>query len=170
MRSGCHFIADGFTPSGWSNPSQPRFIQTDNMDFQKNMQIDSVELIYTAPEIGSKDASNDIVFFVLSRTLEGATPQAGFSVSNSSYGLRMNDPDIIAWGLLDPSMGPQVILSPHRLVPTNMWVNCWSLSNAHSLTPPANAIGYAINMEMIDQSGTAGLLQTTLSVAAQENS
>lgn len=171
MRQGEHFLADGFTSGGHAaNPTTPRFINTDNMDFQKNMEITNVELMYTAPEVGGKDFSGDAVFFVLARTEEGATPQAGFSVSNFAYGLRMNDPDIIAWGVCQPLFGTKVIMSPHRLVPNDMWVNAWSQTAANGIAPVANSIGYAINMKMIDQSGTAGLLQTTLSVAAQENS
>jgi hypothetical protein len=169
MRSGYHFIADGFSQYNAHNPSNPRFIQTDNMDFEKNMEITSVELMYTAAETGNADVSNDSIFFVLARSEEGATPRSASDTFNPQYGLRMNDPDIIAWGFMEPNQPPQVILSPHRLVPTDMWVNAWSLSNAAALITVQNSIGYAINMRMRDLSGTEGLLQTTLSVAAQEN-
>jgi len=170
MRQGRHFLADGITET--HDPSTPVFIQTDNMDFQKNMEITDVQIMYASAEPGNKDFSNDIIMFVLARTEEAATPQAivGTSSRLPTMGLRFNDPDIIAWGTLDAEQGAKVIVSPYNIVPTNMWVNAWSLSNAHALDPVSNAIGYAIWMRMKKQSGTEGLLQTTLNVAAQENS
>lgn len=170
MRAGRHFLADGFTEQ-WVPSGGPRFIQTDNMDFQRNIEIERVDIMYTAPEGGQKDFSGDVIFFVLGRTEESATPQAITpNVRIGNFGLRMNDPDIIAWGTLNPQSGSKVILSPYNIVPTNMWVNAWSLTNAHSLDSPSNDMGYAIWMKIKNQSGTEGLLQTTLNVAAQQNS
>lgn len=163
-------MADGFTEQ-WTPSGGPRFIQTDNMDFQKNLEIERVDIMYTSPEGGNSDFSNDAIFFVLGRTEESATPQAITpNVRIGNFGLRMNDPDIIAWGIISPQFGSKVILSPYNIVPTNMWVNAWSLSAAHALTSPANDMGYAIWMRIKNQSGTEGLLQTTLQIAAVENS
>lgn len=170
MRNGCHFLSGGFASgAGAHNPASPRFIQTDNQDFQRNIEITSVELMYTSSAIGSTNISGDCVFFVLARSEQAATPEAGWSAYNAQYGLRLDDPDIIAWGMMSALTGTSVIMSPHRIVPTNMWVNAWSVTAAHALTEVENSIGYAINMEMREESGTIGLLQTTISVAAQEN-
>ena len=168
MRQGKHFIADGFRDDNLRNPAAPRRINMENGNYKSNMKITDVQIMYTAAESGEVDVSNSTVFFVLSRTEQGATPLAGNTQSSRSYGLRFQDPDCIAWGILDQRIH-QVILSPYNIVPQDMFVNCWSFTSGGDFIPNQNAMGYAITMEMEKSSATEALLQTVNSVAQNRN-
>lgn len=163
MRNGVHTIRSGFTEE--HNPTVPRKYSLDNGDYDVNMVIESVELIYAenTDTGGNQDKiDGSTVFFVIGTTPLGATP---FAITTSpdefgaNYALRISDSRQIAWGTLagNPDLR-QVILDPENIVPNDLYVNAWSLSTGGSIEPVANAIGYIIKMRQVKSSGNQALL------------
>ena len=170
MRGGRHTVSDGFSESGWTNPTVPRHYNMDNGEFDSNMIIDSVEIIFTATQSAQLDFGASPVFFVVARTEDGATPINISTESVEAYGLRLNDPNIIAWGLLNAGDGgSMMILDSGSILPQDMYVNAWSRDPGGSIVPPAVSLGYMIKMTRIKQSGTEALLQSTISAIYEQD-
>ena len=162
MRKGLHTIRSGFTAT--QNPMAPRRYSLDNGDFEKNMKIRSVELMYatTGPSGGNQDRVDaSAVLFTIATSETGAIPttsSASPDEYNTQLSHRFSDSRQICWGLLEENVGTQIILDPDHIIPGDLYVNAWSISNGGGVTTLANAIGFVIKMEQIKSSGNEALL------------
>jgi hypothetical protein len=165
MRNGLHTIRSGFTEV--HNPSTPREYNLENGDYQKNMKIRSVEIMFAETDDagGNQDrVAASAVLFTIATSSAGATPTATTTSEQeygSQYSHRFSDSRQICWGMLQGSGGlfqPQIILDPDHIIPGDLFVNAWSISTGGSLEPVANAIGFVIKMEQINSSGNESLL------------
>jgi len=164
MEKGIHTIRSGFTEE--CNPAAPRRYTLDNGNFETNMQIMSVELMYAENDDagGNQDRLNaSTVFFTIATSAAGATPTAS-TESPEEYGSqfshRFNDSRQICWGTMVASGGVtiNVVLDDDNIIPGDIYVNAWSTSTGGSLNPVANAIGFIIKMKQVTSSGNKALL------------
>lgn len=163
MRNGVHTIRSGFTEE--HNPTAPRKYSLDNGNYDVNMQIESIELIYSEnTDTGGNQDKIDgaTVFFTVATSAAGATPIASTDSPlefGANYALRLSDSRQIAWGTLagNPDLR-QVILDDENIIPNDLYVNAWSLSSGGSIVPVANAIGYIIKMRQVKSTGNKALL------------
>jgi len=164
MEKGIHTIRSGFTEL--HNPSAPRRYSLDNGNYETNMQIMSVELMYAENDDagGNQDRLNaSTVFFTIATSAAGATPTAS-TESPTEYGSqfshRFNDSRQLCWGTMVASGGEtiNVVLDDDNIIPGDLYVNAWSTSTGGSLDSVANAIGFIIKMKQVKSSGNKALL------------
>tara|TARA_Y100001963_G_scaffold145210_1_gene218494 strand:+ start:80 stop:604 length:525 start_codon:yes stop_codon:yes gene_type:complete len=165
MRKGLHTIRSGFTDL--HNPTVPREYNLDNGDFEKNMKIRSVEIMFatTATSGGNQDrVAAGAVLFTVATSSAGAVPTSS-TASPSEYDAqlshRFSDSRQICWGILQGSGGlfqPQIIIDPDHIIPGDLYVNAWSISSGGSIEPIANPIGFVIKMEQVTSTGNEALL------------
>jgi hypothetical protein len=165
MEKGIHTIRSGITEE--DNPAAPRKYSLDNGDYQTNMKIMSVELMYAENDdsgAGNSDRFNaSTVFFTIATSAAGATPFASTD-SPEEYGAqfahRFSDSRQICWGTMTASGGTtiNVILDSDNIIPGDLYVNAWSTTSGGSLTQVANSIGFVIKMKQVKSSGDKALL------------
>lgn len=165
MRKGLHTIRSGFTAT--HNPTAPREYNLDNGDFEKNMKIRSVEIMFatTATSGGNQDKlAAGAVFFTIATSSAGAVPTASTASPDeydAQFSHRFSDSRQICWGILQGSGGifqPQIVLDPDHIIPGDLYVNVWSISSGGSIDSIANPIGFVIKMEQVKSTGNEALL------------
>ena len=165
MQKGRHTIRSGFTDTHLFNA--PRKYTLDNGDFEKNMKIESLDLMFGTTETsgGNQDrVGASAIFFVIATSEAGAIPTTGtFSPDeyDAQLSLRFSDNRQIAWGILQGSGGlfqPQIVIDPDHIIPGDIYVNAWSISSGGSATTLANPIAFMIKMNQIKSSGNEALL------------
>lgn len=165
MRKGLHTIRSGFTDQ--DNPTVAREYNLDNGDFEKNMKIRSVEIMFatTATSGGNQDrVAAGAVLFTVSTTALGAVPTSSTASPleyDAQLSHRFSDSRQICWGILQGSGGifqPQIIIDPDHIIPGDLYVNAWSISTGGSIEPVANPIGFVIKMEQVTSTGNEALL------------
>ena len=162
MEKGMHTIRSGWTEEAFG----PRKYTLDNGDYDVNMQIVDVQLMYAENDDagGNQDRFNaSTVFFCIATSEAGATPTATTESPleyGAQFGHRFNDSRQICWGTLSASGGVTIntILDPDNIIPNDLYVNVWSTSSGGSLIPPANAVGFIIKMKQVKSSGNKALL------------
>lgn len=165
MQKGRHTIRSGFTDTHFA--TSPRKYSLDNGDFEKNMKIESLDLMFATTETsgGNQDrVAAGAVFFVIATSEAGAIPTTD-TISPDEYdaqlSLRFSDNRQIAWGILQGSGGlfqPQVIIDPDHIIPGDIYVNAWSISTGGSFANLHNPIAFMIKMNQIKSSGNEALL------------
>lgn len=165
MRNGIHTIRSGFTAQ--HSPTAPRRYSLDNGDFEKNMVIESVELIFAENQNvgGNQDrVSANAVYFTIATSELGATPTSS-TTSPEEYGsqfaLRLSDSRQVCWGVMQGSGGlfqPQIILDSDVIIPGDIYVNAWSTGSGGSIDILANSIGFIIKMRQVKNTGNQALL------------
>lgn len=158
MRKGIHTIRDGFVAN--HNPTIPRRYTLDNGNYEENMRVDSVEIIWTKGRYTSPldNLSGKPIFFVLATNELSAIPNNLTSDSYDAFALRMDDSGIIAFGVLDGVGINDVILDSDHIIPQDLYVNCWSVSSAGALDSIDNPLGFIVKMRQVKQSGAEALL------------
>ena len=165
MQRGRHTIRSGFTDT--HSFAAPRKYSLDNGDFEKNMKIASLDLMFstTVTSGGNQDrVASPAVFFVIATSEAGAIPTTDtFSPDeyDAQLSLRFSDNRQIAWGLLQGSGGifqPQIIVDPDHIIPNDIYVNAWSISSGGSASTLANPIAFMIKMDQVTSSGNEALL------------
>jgi hypothetical protein len=173
MRSGVHTIRSGITSA--ENPAASRRYSLDNGQYDVNMKVISLEVF----PIGNDQTSSandkfgaDTTFFVLSTSDAGAIPSAS-SASVGEYGptlnLRPSDTAQIGWGIISPAYGyVETFLDPDNILPEDLYVNAWSISDAGSINPVFHNIGFIIRMEQVKNSGSEALLYQIKEAAVED--
>lgn len=165
MQLGRHTIRSGFTDTHLA--TVPRKYSLDNGDFEKNMKIESVDLMFatTATSGGNQDrVAAGAVFFVIATSEAGAIPTLTTSSPDevdAQLSLRFSDNRQIAWGILQGSGGifqPQIVIDPDHIIPNDIYVNAWSISTGGSFDTLANPIAFMIKMNQVTSSGNQALL------------
>lgn len=165
MLRGRHTIRSGFTDTHLA--TVPRKYSLDNGDFEKNMKIESLDLMFATTETsgGNQDrVAAGAIFFVIATSEAGAIPTATTSSPDeydAQLSLRFSDSRQIAWGLLQGSGGlhlPQIIIDPDHIIPNDIYVNAWSISSGGSFANLHNPIAFMIKMNQVTSSGNEALL------------
>lgn len=123
------------------------------------MKILSVEIM-AGVDPGQLDMGNSRVFFVISTTEQGAIPQAlvGASIEEEQYQFRFNDDAQIAWGAISPQYGTEIIVDPGHIIPSDLYVNAWTVTTGGSANPLLCPVSYMITMGQVDSTGAEALL------------
>lgn len=142
------------------NPLKPVQFNLDNGDFEKNMRIESIDVMFMSVDrvTNNKDIGSDAHFVCLSTTEAGATPINQETVNNRPYANRGCDRENIGWGLMD-NHGAQTILDPHNIVVGDLWLNAWSIGAAKDPEDLQQDIFVLITMTQVEQSGNEALLE-----------
>lgn len=161
MIRGIHTIRGQFDDG--DSPAAARQYNLDNGQFDLNMKITQVELIPTFNDhTGSamNDPSSDTMFFVISTSESGAIPAVTTpGMSGTDFGLRLNDGAQIAWGYVSAGYGYQkVVLDPNHIIPSDLYVNAWSINSSGAITTLSQDLGFMIVMKQVKSSGDEALL------------
>lgn len=163
MKRGIHTIRSGI--AGDWDFSKPRRYTLDNGNFELNMQLKDLELFPIGnSEVGGNqdDLDSTTIFFVVSNSEAGAIPTST-TVSEFEYGeagnLRPSDSAQIAWGVASPAYAYMyTLIDPDHIIPGDVYVNCWSLTSAGTLTFPAWNLGFMLKFVQKKSSGSESLL------------
>jgi hypothetical protein len=162
MKNGIHTIRSGFTDE--HNPTVPRRYSLDNANFELNMMIDSVEIMYqtTVTTGGNQDrVSNSAILFTIATSSVGAVPTST-TASPEEYDAqlahRFSDSRQICWGMLEDDFNQQIVLDSEVIIPGDLYVNAWSISTGGSIAPVANPISFMIKMRQVKNTGNQALL------------
>ena len=139
--------------------TKPVQFNLDNGDFEKNMRIESIEVMFMSTDrtTNNVDISNTVHFVALATTERGATPISSTSVNNRPYANRGCDRSAIAWGLMDDEVH-HTILDPHNIVSGDLWLNAWTLGSAKDPSELKQDIFVLITMSQVTQTGNEALL------------
>jgi hypothetical protein len=157
MLKGIHTLRNGFSTSWPANV--PRKYSLDNGNYELNMRILNIDIM-AGVDPGQLDMGNSRILFVVATTSEGATPQAlvGSSEEEESFQFRFNDDSQIAWGTISAQYGTEIIVDPGHIIPSDLYVNAWTMTTGGSPNPLLCPIGYIITMGQVDNSGAEALL------------
>jgi len=164
MRNGKHVVRGGFSELydiAGTTPDLPRRIPLQNGSFENNFRIASLDLmpISTNRTGGNQnELDNNAVFFQMSVTPNGCLPTAGTTENHDSFCLRMDDPALIAWGVVSGSQNTFVQYLDDVLI-DDVYITAWSLTNAGTIRQGCEyGIGYRITFEEVKNSGAQGIV------------
>ena len=157
MLKGIHTLRNGFSTSFDNNV--PRRYSLDNGNYELNMRILSLDIM-AGVDPGQLDMGNSRVFFVIATTSAGATPQAlvGDSDEEEQFQFRFNDDSQIAWGSISPQFGSHTIVDPGHIIPSDLFVNAWTITTGANPNPLLCPVSYLITMAQVKDTGAEALL------------
>lgn len=123
------------------------------------MRILNIDII-AGVDPGQLDMGNAKILFVVATTEAGATPQAlvGDSDTREGFQFRFDDNSQIAWGAIEATQQPKVILDPGHIIPEDLYINAWTMTTGGSPNQLLCPMSFLITMVQVENTGAEALL------------